>query len=132
MFQDSSVTTNSHQEFTTQNEEIILTMYHSESCMCCVRRAEYLEENGVTVIEKLVPDLHKIKREKAFPASLVPAILPLWMDMVEGHVPVEDIRRLLSEQPVESLGRDAALAAVHQSGSVLRFQHKTRIPVRNC
>jgi hypothetical protein len=98
MFQDRSVTENG--KASIFEGEITITMYHGEGCMCCVRWAEYLEENGVTVIEELVPDLHKIKREKGVPGQLSSchtAIVDGYV--VEGHVPVEDIRRLLSERP---------------------------------
>ncbi|MCC5914699.1 MAG: DUF411 domain-containing protein [Balneolaceae bacterium] len=80
--------------------EITLTMYHGEGCMCCVRWAEYLEENGVTVIDKLVENPHEIKREKGVPGQLSSCHTGI-VDgyVVEGHVPVEDIRRLLAERP---------------------------------
>jgi hypothetical protein len=84
----------------TYEGEITLTMYHGEGCQCCVRWADYLEENGVTVIDKLVDDPNEIKREKGVPGQLSSchtAIVDGYV--VEGHVPVEDIRRLLAERP---------------------------------
>jgi hypothetical protein len=80
--------------------EITLTMYHGEGCMCCLKWADYLEENGVTVIDELVDDPYQIKREKGVPAQLSSchtAVVDGYV--VEGHVPVEDIRRLLAERP---------------------------------
>lgn len=80
--------------------EITLTMYHGEGCACCLKWAEYLENNGVTVIEELVEDPSEIKRNKGVPARLSSchtAIVDGYV--VEGHVPVEDIRRLLAERP---------------------------------
>jgi len=80
--------------------EITLTMYHGEGCMCCVRWADYLKENGVTVKDELLDDPHSIKNEKNIPPRLRSchtAIVDGYV--VEGHVPVEDIRRMLAERP---------------------------------
>lgn len=87
-------------ETEVSEDEIIITMFHGEGCMCCVRWAEYLEEKGFTVVDELVDDLHKIKREKGIPGQLSSchtAIVDGYV--VEGHVPAEDILRLLSERP---------------------------------
>ncbi len=80
--------------------DITLTMYHGEGCMCCVRWADYLEKQGFTVIDEIVDDPHEIKREKGVPyqlSSCHTAIVEGYV--VEGHVPAEDIRRLLAERP---------------------------------
>ncbi len=80
--------------------EITLTMYHGEGCMCCVRWADYLKKNGVTVKDELLDDPHSIKDEKNIPPRLRSchtAIVDGYI--VEGHVPVEDIRRMLAERP---------------------------------
>lgn len=82
------------------NEEITLTMYHGEGCMCCERWADYLKDQGVTVEDKLLDDPHSIKNENNIPPRLRSchtAIVDGYV--VEGHVPLEDIRRMLSEQP---------------------------------
>lgn len=96
MFQDSP-----SPEITEHFEgEITLTMYHGEGCACCLKWADYLEKNGVTVIEELVDDPYQIKREKGVPTRLSSchtAVVDGYV--VEGHVPVEDIRRLLAERP---------------------------------
>lgn len=83
-----------------QDAEISLTMYSSEGCMCCVKWAEYLEENGVTVTINKVADLQSVKDEHNVPNRLSSCHTGI-VDgyVVEGHVPVEDIRRLLAEQP---------------------------------
>lgn len=83
-----------------QDAEISLTMYSSEGCMCCVKWAEYLEDNGVTVKINKVADLQSIKEEHNVPNRLSSCHTGI-VDgyVVEGHVPVEDIRSLLAEQP---------------------------------
>ena len=80
--------------------EITVTMYHGEGCMCCIRWAEYLEEEGFTVIDKKVENLFDVKDEYNIPYevnSCHTAIVDGYV--VEGHVPAEDIRNLLAERP---------------------------------
>lgn len=84
--------------------EAEVIMYHGEGCMCCVRWADYLENQGFTVISKKVADLFEVKDEYGVPYeinSCHTAIVDGYV--VEGHVPAEDIRRLLAERP-EAIG----------------------------
>lgn len=88
-------------------ENISLKMYHSEGCMCCVKWAEYLEDNGVDVSSEKMADVHSVKEEHGVPGELQSchtAIVDGYV--VEGHVPVEDIRRLLTERP-DAIGLSA-------------------------
>lgn len=97
MFQDSSETP---QEYTSHEGDITITMYHADGCACCLRWADYLEDNGVTVNEQLLEDPIIFKNEKNIPPRLRSchtAIVDGYV--IEGHVPIEDIRRLLSERP---------------------------------
>lgn len=80
--------------------EITLTMYSTPDCGCCIKWAEYLEENGVQVTVNKTSDLQSVKNEHGVPGQLSSchtAIVDGYV--VEGHVPVEDIRRLLGERP---------------------------------
>lgn len=101
MFQDSSTDSQekvTHTEF--NYDDITLTMYHGEGCMCCERWADYLRNHGITVEEKQLADIHTIKDENEIPTRLRSchtAIVDGYV--VEGHVPIEDIRRLLNERP---------------------------------
>ncbi|MEX0646135.1 MAG: DUF411 domain-containing protein [Balneolaceae bacterium] len=96
MFQDQPIP----DEQPVFDEEITLTMYSSEGCNCCVKWAEYLEDNGVEVIQEKVADLQAVKDEHGVPGQ-VSACHTAIADgyVIEGHVPVEDIRSLLAEQP---------------------------------
>lgn len=99
MFQDRATET-TEEPPDAASSSITLTMYHGEGCMCCVRWAEYLEENGITVIDELVDDLYEVKKEYGVPGQLGSchtAVVDGYV--VEGHVPAEDIRRLLEERP---------------------------------
>lgn len=89
-------------EFTGElyDGDITMTMYHGEGCMCCERWADYLRNHDITVEEKQLADIHTIKDENEIPTRLRSchtAIVDGYV--VEGHVPVEDIRRLLNERP---------------------------------
>lgn len=73
-------------------------LYKNPECDCCEAYAEYLRENGYTV--KVVPthDLSLIKQEHGVPAELGgchTTLIDLYV--VEGHVPVATLDRLLIE-----------------------------------
>jgi hypothetical protein len=100
MFQPGSQEGAVSQSFEQYDGEITLTMYHGEGCACCVRWAEYLEGHGVTVKDVLLDDPHSVKNENNVPPRLRSchtAIVDGYV--IEGHVPIEDIRRLLAERP---------------------------------
>lgn len=76
------------------------TLYKNPQCGCCEGHAKYLRQNGFAV--KVVPthDLMLIKRENGVPTELAGCHTTL-IDgyVVEGHVPINAIKRLLSERP---------------------------------
>lgn len=81
-------------------DSIELTMYRSEGCNCCINWAQHLEENGFRVTEQTVQDLGSVKNERGVPGELASchtAVVDGYV--VEGHVPAEDIHRMLREQP---------------------------------
>ncbi|MFU8813346.1 MAG: DUF411 domain-containing protein [Balneolaceae bacterium] len=83
-----------------ETEEITLTMYHAEGCDCCVKWADYLEDNGFIVDKKLVDDPHVQKEEHGIPPRLRSCHTGIVNGYIaEGHVHAEDIRRMLAEQP---------------------------------
>lgn len=87
--------------------DITLTMYHGQGCDCCVKWAEYLEDHGVQVESKMVSNPHEIKNEHNIPGQLRSCHTGI-VDgyVVEGHVHIEDIRRLLAERP-DAIGLSA-------------------------
>ena len=72
----------------------------NRGCMCCDRWAAHLEENGIATRIEAHPDLNGHKREAGVPEDL-------WschtgsIDgyLVEGHVPAEDVLRMLETRP---------------------------------
>jgi hypothetical protein len=83
-----------------QSEVTEITMYRSEGCDCCIKWAEYLEENGFRVSKQTVSNLTEVKEENGVPGQLSSCHTAL-VDgyVVEGHVPAEDIKRLLRDRP---------------------------------
>ena len=78
----------------------IVTIYKSPTCGCCVKWADHLEANGFEVATIDVPDVGPVKAENGVPAELGSCHTALVGGyVVEGHVPVADIQRLLTERP---------------------------------
>lgn len=79
---------------------IAVSLYRQTGCSCCATYADYLRQNGFTVDLKTVDDLGPVRRKHAIPDDGVGCHTSLMDDyVVEGHVPVEAIDRLLSERP---------------------------------
>lgn len=76
------------------------TLYKNPQCGCCEGYAAYLRENGFEVEVKPTNDLAEISRNAGVPEELQ-GCHTTFIDgyVVDGHVPVEVIRRLLSERP---------------------------------
>ena len=75
-------------------------VYKSPTCGCCDDWIDHLEENGFDVTATNSNNMGKIKAE----AGLIPGLGSCHTAyvgdyVIEGHVPAEDIKRLLSEAP---------------------------------
>lgn len=98
IFQNDSAKSAQHETYL--NGEIKMTMYHSPGCQCCVKWAAYLEDNGIDVTIEQTNNLYDVKQEQGVPdqlSSCHTAVVEGYV--VEGHVPVEDILRMLKERP---------------------------------
>ncbi|GAB5407667.1 MAG: DUF411 domain-containing protein [Balneolaceae bacterium] len=75
-------------------------MYKNEGCQCCTKWADRMNEEEFAVIEKPIPNLYEVKQEQGISRELASCHTAL-VDgyVVEGHVPVEDVQRLLKERP---------------------------------
>lgn len=77
-----------------------ITVYKTPTCGCCKAWVSYLEDNGFRVIAHDLNDLSQVKRQYGVDPrvnSCHTALIDGYV--VEGHVPVNDIRRLLNERP---------------------------------
>lgn len=81
-------------------EPIPMTVYQSPTCGCCGLWNEHVEEHGFEVTAHMREDMGAVKESFAIRPNLASchtAIVDGYV--VEGHVPAEDIRRLLAEVP---------------------------------
>ena len=80
---------------------IPVTLYKNPSCTCCEGYAQYLEQNGFKVDVRPTNDLAEISRRAGIPSELEGCHTSFIGDyVVDGHVPVETIRKLLDGKPV--------------------------------
>jgi hypothetical protein len=84
----------------TAGEKPAATLYKNPQCGCCEAYADYMRENGFTVTVKPTHNLPLIKREHGVPKDFEGCHTML-IDgyVVEGHVPVNTLNRLLTERP---------------------------------
>jgi hypothetical protein len=78
----------------------IIQVYKSPACGCCQKWVDYVQRQGYSVIVSNVTDMNSVRRELGVPsrfASCHTAVVGGYF--IEGHVPAEDISRLLAEHP---------------------------------
>lgn len=83
----------------TQNDNKIV-VYKSPTCGCCGQWVTYMRNNGYTVEVHDQDDVTPIKTASGVPQALQSChTAQIGGYVVEGHVPVEAIRRMLRERP---------------------------------
>lgn len=76
------------------------TLYKTPKCGCCEDYAKYLRENGFDVNVVTTHSLTLIKKKHGVPSSLEGCHTLLVNDyVVEGHVPLKTLNKLLTERP---------------------------------
>jgi hypothetical protein len=77
-----------------------VTLYKNPQCDCCEGYADYLRQNGFTVDVKPTNDLATLSHRAGVPEELDGCHISM-IDgyVVEGHVPIAAIRKLLAERP---------------------------------
>ncbi|MBU2570753.1 MAG: DUF411 domain-containing protein [Gammaproteobacteria bacterium] len=74
-----------------------VVVYRSPSCGCCGKWVKHLKDNNFNVIDNVVHDVDSVKRKYGVPSELASCHTAIVGDyVIEGHVPVEDIEKLLS------------------------------------
>ncbi len=77
-----------------------MTVYKSPWCGCCGSWVDHMRANGFSVTVKDVEDLSPIKSSLGVPGELQSChTAQVGGYAIEGHVPAEDVKRLLSERP---------------------------------
>jgi hypothetical protein len=77
-----------------------VTLYKNPQCSCCEGYAAYLRDNGFDVEVKPTTDLAEISRKAGVPEAME-GCHTAFIDgyVVDGHVPVAVIEKLLTERP---------------------------------
>ncbi len=81
---------------------IAITIYKSPLCGCCKEWVKYLEGQGFApkVFDQSDDAMHATKGAMGVPAALESCHTAMVGGYaIEGHVPAEDMRRLLAEKP---------------------------------
>jgi len=79
---------------------IAATLYKNPQCNCCDDYAAYLDRNGFRVEVKTTSRLQAINREAGVPEALDGChAMFVGGYVVQGHVPVDVLERLLAERP---------------------------------
>jgi hypothetical protein len=79
----------------------VVEVWKSESCGCCGGWVDHMRAAGFTVKVHEVDDMQPVKRARGVPEALGSCHTSV-VDgyVIEGHVPADDVRRLLAERPV--------------------------------
>lgn len=77
-----------------------MTVYKSPSCGCCHNWVTHVRTAGFAVREVNTDDLASVKREAGIPARLASChTVMVGGFVVEGHVPADDVKKLLRDKP---------------------------------
>ncbi len=77
-----------------------IRVYYSPTCGCCKEWLAHLDKHGFKVVALERHDMASVKRELGLPpkvASCHTAVIEGYL--IEGHVPADDIKRLLRDRP---------------------------------
>ena len=83
------------------SSEESIAVWKSPTCGCCQKWVDYLSDNGFDVVTHDVEDVTPYKRHLGVTNPKLYSCHTALIDgyVIEGHVPVSDIRRLLRERP---------------------------------
>jgi hypothetical protein len=78
----------------------LLEVFKTPTCGCCSQWVEHMRSNGFTVRTTDLNDLSEIKRSRGVPDQVQSCHTGVVNGyVVEGHVPANDVHRLLKEKP---------------------------------
>jgi hypothetical protein len=81
-------------------------VYKTTTCLCCAGWVEHMRQAGFAVDVRDLPgnlELMQVKAEAGVPADMASCHTSLIGDyVVEGHVPADQVKRLLSEHPAHA------------------------------
>jgi len=98
-------------------EPVEIVVYKSPTCGCCGKWEDHLRRNGFEVVSKPVERLEQIKQAHGVAPALRSCHTALVNGyIIEGHVPAEDVSRLLAERPENIRGLSAPGMPQHSPG----------------
>jgi hypothetical protein len=95
------------QKTIARTQEIIdlpqVVSYRSAACVCCKKWINHLRDNGLEVVDNIVEDVSSIKNQYQIPNNLRSChTAQIGKYIIEGHTPVESIKKLFKEKPMIS------------------------------
>ena len=76
-----------------------LTVFRSPTCGCCEDWTKHIQTAGFPINDNITEDMEAIKQRYGVPAGLDSCHTALVGGyVIEGHVPAEDVQRLLAEK----------------------------------
>ena len=79
----------------------VVTVWKTPSCGCCKDWVSHLREEGFQVVTNDVSDTAPVRQKLRLPAKFGSChTAQVGGYVVEGHVPAQDVKRLLREKPV--------------------------------
>ena len=77
-----------------------VTVYKSPSCQCCSEWVAHMKDEGFEVEVQSKLRMRPVKKQVGLPSSLAACHTSVVGNyVVEGHVPAQDVKKLLREQP---------------------------------
>lgn len=77
-----------------------ITVFYSPTCSCCQEYLTYLSAQGFQVEKKETRDMLSVKEKYGIPSEMESCHTAVVNDyFIEGHIPVEAIKKLLKEKP---------------------------------
>lgn len=77
-----------------------MTIYMSPTCGCCGKWVDHVKAAGFKTVVHEEPDMDTVKESLGVPRDLRSChTAQVGKYLIEGHVPADDIRKLLAQQP---------------------------------
>ena len=101
----NTIADDSKNDVSESHDQTHVIMHKNPGCGCCDLWAEHMRSFGFTVENIEDPELYTFKENKKIPRPLMSCHTAVIGDyFVEGHVPANDILRLLKEKPEHVTG----------------------------
>ena len=115
------------QKSSSKTQETIIyqevVSYRTASCGCCKKWVNYLQRNGLKVVDNVIENVSEIKKKYNIPNNLRSChSAKLGNYIIEGHVPIKSIKKLIEEKP--SISGIAVPGMPHGSPGMKTHSHE--------